>query len=120
MAQETRTSSVRTRHRGAFPHRGAARPRGPSTTSTAWKTSLPWVTGMHQARLDVFLFQPGVAFQQDFWTVTRSKHPQHVLDGQPATANDRLAARGIRIHCDAFEKFLFVHRSSSARLPIVS
>ncbi len=64
--------------------------------------------GIDQARLDVFLFQPGVALQQDFRTVSRCEHPQHMFDRQPPAANDRLAAKYVRIHGDAFEVFRLV------------
>src|SRR5262245_42931563 len=76
--------------------------------------------GIDQARLDVFLFQPGVALQQEFWCVPGGEHTQDMFHCQPAAANDGLAAEDVRIHRDAFEKLLFVHWSSPAQIPIVN
>ncbi len=65
--------------------------------------------GIDQPRLHVFLFQPGVALQQDFQPVSRCEHAQPMFDRQSAAANDGLAAKDVRIHRDAFEEIRFVH-----------
>jgi hypothetical protein len=62
---------------------------------------------------------PGIALEQEFRRVPGSEHTQDMFDSQPTAAHDGLATEDVRIHRDAFQKLLFVYRSSSARIPAV-
>ena len=48
-----------------------------------------------EARLDVFLFQPGIALQQDLRRIPGREHPQDVFDRQPAAYKNSVLPKGV-------------------------
>ena len=70
--------------------------------------------GEDEAGPDVFGLQPRVSCEDGLRGVTRTQHPEDVLHGEPASANDRLAAEDLRVAGDASEKFGLVHAPNVA------
>ena len=66
-------------------------------------------TSINQASLDILHFQPGITGPDGFRGITRRKHPEHVFDGQPPSANDRFAAKDIRIDGNPPQQLIFAH-----------
>ena len=58
-------------------------------------------SGVDQARANVVRFQPGVALQHELRRVAGGQHAKHMLDGEPAVSDDRLAAEDGRVRSSA-------------------
>jgi hypothetical protein len=48
-----------------------------------------------QAGLDILLLQPGIAFEDRLGRVSSRQHAQDMINGQPPTADDGLAAEDL-------------------------
>lgn len=67
-----------------------------------------------QARENVIALELRITGEDRVEAVARGKHGEDVLDGQPPSAADRLAAENLRVKCDAIEK------SGISHCPIIS
>ena len=59
---------------------------------------------IHEAGTNVFGLKPSVALENRFGTVAGGEHPKHVLDGEPAPADDRFAAKDLRVRRDSLQE----------------
>ncbi len=71
---------------------------------------------VNEAGLDVFALEAGIGSKHVFGGVTRREHSEHVHDGQTAAAIDRFAPENLRVHSDALQYFLFIHKSPTAKV----
>lgn len=75
----------------------------------------PLVAGLalrvNQAGLNIRSLEPGIAFQNRLEIVAGGEHSQDVFDSQTSTANNRLAAKDLRIDRDTFEQLCFGYGS---------
>jgi hypothetical protein len=67
-------------------------------------------TGVNKAGFNVFGLQPGIALKQGLLGITRGKHAQDVLNSKSTPTNNRLTPKDLRVHRDALEKSLLIHR----------
>src|SRR5689334_23348730 len=63
-----------------------------------------------EARLYVLALEPGIPREHRLHGVPRSEHPEDVLHGETASADDRLAAEDLRVACDPVEEGRLRHR----------
>ena len=73
-----------------------------------------------EACLDVLRLEPRVRGQDSLRPIPGGEHPEDMLHGQPAPAEDRLLAEDLGIHGDAPKEFIlllgFVLRATPGRL----
>lgn len=72
--------------------------------------------GVYQACLNVLGLEPRIAFEYRRRVVAGRQHPQYVLDGQPATSDNRLAAENTRHDRDSIEQIC----SFNTRIPVLA
>ncbi len=65
--------------------------------------------GIGQAGLDIRWFQPRISLKNGFRRITGRQHAKDMFDRQPASTDNRLAAKNVRIHRDSLEKNVFVY-----------
>ena len=69
-------------------------------------------SGVYQAGTNIVRLQPRVALQDDLWCIAGRQHPEHVLYGQAAVPDSRLAAENVRVRGDATKESGLVGRLS--------
>lgn len=65
--------------------------------------------GVGKAGQDVFMFKPGISFEECLDRIARREHTEDVLNGQPPAAHNGFAAENLRVDSDALEKFILIH-----------
>lgn len=65
--------------------------------------------GINQAGANILWFQPGIARQNSFWSVSSGEHSENMLDCKTAASDDWFPVKDLWINYNPFEKFVLFH-----------